>query len=194
MNWLDAPLTYWRAGGLLLLPLAGVCFGIWFYFLRSRRRLMAESAAAAAMARRLDQVAAGGGHTVTLRAYVADALAAGASAVAVFEEQSGRLVDNLKRDFGVLKALTVVAPLLGLLGTVMGMIATFVAVAGSGGDTAHRVADGVSRALITTQAGLVVAIPGVFGQMHLRRLLSRLQVLLGSLKLHVFEMAAENVL
>jgi len=52
------------------------------------------------------------------------------------------------------------------------------------------VAEGVSRALITTQAGLVVAIPGVFGQMHLRRLLSRLQVLLGSLKLHVFERTA----
>ncbi len=187
MNWLNAPLQYWRSGGPLLLPLAGVCAGIWFTFLRSRYRLMAESAAATVMVRRLDMDGGAGGRIAGLRAYVADALAAGPAAVSVFEEQSGRLVEHLKRDFGVLKALTVVAPLLGLLGTVMGMIVTFVAVAGSGGDTAHRVAEGVSRALITTQAGLVVAIPGVFGQMHLRRLLSRLQVLLGSLKLHVFE-------
>ncbi len=193
MNWLDAPLQYWRSGGPLLLPLAGVCAGIWFTFLRSRYRLMMESASAADMARRLEQENGVNGETTGLSAYVADALVAGPLAVAVFEEQSGRLVDHLKRDFGVLKALTVVAPLLGLLGTVMGMIVTFVAVAGSGGDTAHRVAEGVSRALITTQAGLVVAIPGVFGQMHLRRLLSRLQVLLGSLKLHVFERTAGRV-
>jgi len=190
MNWLDAPLQYWRSGGLLLLPLAGVCAGIWFAFLRSRYRLMAETAAAADMARRLEQDARGSGKALALRAYVAEALVAGPAAVSVFEEQSGRMIDHLRRDFGVLKALTVVAPLLGLLGTVMGMITTFVAVAGSDGDTAHRVAEGVSRALITTQAGLVVAIPGVFGQMHLRRLLSRLQVLLGSLKLHVFERTA----
>lgn len=193
MNWLDAPLQYWRSGGPLLLPLAGVCAGIWFTFLRSRYRLMTESATAAAMARRLEQEVGISGQTTGLRTYVKEALAAGPAAVTVFEEQSGRLVDQLKRDFGVLKALTVVAPLLGLLGTVMGMIATFVAVAGSGGDTAHRVAEGVSRALITTQAGLVVAIPGVFGQMHLRRLLSRLQVLLGSLKLHIFERTAGSV-
>jgi biopolymer transport protein ExbB len=187
MNWLDAPLQYWRSGGLLLLPLAGVCTGIWFIFLRTRYRLMAESSAAAAMAQRLEQHAGVRATDEGLRAYVADALAAGPAAVSVFEDQSGRLLDQLRRDFGVLKALTVVAPLLGLLGTVMGMMVTFVAVAGSGGDTAHRVAEGVSRALITTQAGLVVAIPGVFGQMHLRRLLSHLQVLLGSLKLHIFE-------
>ena len=190
MNWLDAPLQYWRSGGPLLLPLAGVCAGIWFTFLRSRYRLMAETATATVMAHRLEEHSENGTPPLALSAYVAEALAAGPAAVSVFEEQSGRLVAHLKRDFGVLKALTVVAPLLGLLGTVMGMIVTFVAVAGSGGDTAHRVADGVSRALITTQAGLVVAIPGVFGQMHLRRLLSRLQVLLGSLKLHVFERSA----
>ncbi len=190
MNWLDAPLQYWRSGGPLLLPLAVVCAGIWFTFLRTRYRLMAESAAVAAMARRLEQDADASSQAAGLRAYVTEALAAGPSAVAVFEEQSARLIDHLKRDFGILKALTVVAPLLGLLGTVMGMIVTFVAVAGSGGDTAHRVAEGVSRALITTQAGLVVAIPGVFGQMHLRRLLSHLQVLLGSLKLHIFERTA----
>jgi biopolymer transport protein ExbB len=196
MTWLHAPLIYWSAGGVLLLPLAGVCFGIWFYFLRSRDRLLSETALAGSVAATLEKpsevgdrrsegggpVAAGGG----VAALVAEALAAD-SPVTEFEEQSGRLLSVLRRDLGVLKALTVVAPLLGLLGTVMGMISTFDAVAGSDGDTARRVAEGVSRALITTQVGLVVAIPGVFGTMHLRRLLSRLQVQLGSLKLHVFE-------
>lgn len=195
MNWLAAPLIYWRAGGLLLLPLAGVCFGIWFYFLRSRGRLMLESAAAVAMSERLERQQETGlppedHHVYDVCPYVAEAMAAGTAAVEVFEEKSEELVDALRRDLGVLKALTVVAPLLGLLGTVVGMIATFDAVAGSGGDTARRVAEGVSRALITTQAGLVVAIPGVFGQMHLRRMLSHLQVRFGALKLHIFELTA----
>ena len=189
MNWLAAPLIYWRAGGVLLFPLACVCFGIWFYFLRSRDRLLGETALAGTVAETLEQRSGVGGPVSGgegVAALVAEALAAD-SPVTEFEEQSGRLISVLRRDLGVLKALTVVAPLLGLLGTVMGMIATFDAVAGSDGDTARRVAEGVSRALITTQVGLVVAIPGVFGTMHLRRLLSRLQVRLGSLKLHVFE-------
>jgi len=64
-----------------------------------------------------------------------------------------------------------VAPLLGLLGTVTGMLATFEALAsGSGGDkTMELVAKGISEALITTETGLVVALPGVFYQHLLAR-------------------------
>lgn len=89
----------------------------------------------------------------------------------------------------VLAALTAVAPQLSLLGTVMDMIAIFEAVAASGGDTARAVAEGVSRALITSQAGLVSAIPGVFGLVHLRRRFTRLQVRLGALRQNIFEAA-----
>lgn len=52
------------------------------------------------------------------------------------------------------------APLAGLLGTVMGMLNTFFGMStGSGGDTIDLVAGGISEALITTQTGLVLAIP-----------------------------------
>ena len=63
------------------------------------------------------------------------------------------------------------APLVGLLGTVSGMLLTFSALAsGSGGDkTMDEIAGGISIALITTQAGLVVALPGYFIHYHLRR-------------------------
>lgn len=180
MNALAAPLVYWRAGGLLLLPLAAVCFGIWFYFLRLRRRVAIETIRADDELARLE--------------VERDARASREREGFPYDrgEQDERLMEALRRDLGVLRALTVVAPLLGLLGTVVGMIATFQAVAGSGGDTAHRVAGGVSRALITTQVGLVVAIPGVFGQMNLRLLLSRLQVRLGALKLHFIEVNTER--
>jgi biopolymer transport protein ExbB len=58
---------------------------------------------------------------------------------------------------------------LGLLGTVIGMLRTFDGISrGGGSDTAARVADGISQALITTQCGLMIALPGVFMLMFIR--------------------------
>jgi biopolymer transport protein ExbB len=62
-----------------------------------------------------------------------------------------------------------VAPLLGLLGTVTGMITTFMVIATSGTGDAKALASGISEALITTQTGLVVAVPGLFLANFLRR-------------------------
>jgi len=74
----------------------------------------------------------------------------------------------------MLGALVAAAPLLGLLGTVLGMIQTFAAVSVRTGGAAPQVADGISQALITTQAGLVAAVPGTFGLAHVYRLYRRL--------------------
>ena len=56
--------------------------------------------------------------------------------------------------------LVTVSPLMGLLGTVIGMLSTFSAMATSAGKTIDLVADGIRVALITTQTGLIIAIPG----------------------------------
>jgi biopolymer transport protein ExbB len=56
--------------------------------------------------------------------------------------------------------LITTAPLMGLLGTVMGMLTTFSGLAvASGGSTVDQIAAGISEALITTQTGLIIAIP-----------------------------------
>jgi biopolymer transport protein ExbB len=68
----------------------------------------------------------------------------------------------LERGQPLLKLLTAVAPLLGLLGTVTGMIVTFQAITQSGGGDSRLMADGISQALVTTVMGLVVAIPLLF--------------------------------
>lgn len=65
--------------------------------------------------------------------------------------------------------LASVAPLLGLFGTVTGMITTFMVIATSGTGDARALASGISEALITTQTGLVVAVPGLFLANFLRR-------------------------
>lgn len=61
------------------------------------------------------------------------------------------------------QSLLIAAPLLGLLGTVMGMLDTFRGLSMQlGHETARTVADGISRALITTETGLMIAIPALF--------------------------------
>lgn len=68
-------------------------------------------------------------------------------------------ISRLERYLPVLRTVGEVAPLLGFLGTVTGMIKAFHAVATYGlGDVKH-VADGISQALITTATGLAIAIP-----------------------------------
>ena len=70
----------------------------------------------------------------------------------------------LERGLPLLKLLSAVAPLLGLLGTVTGMIVTFQAITQGGGGDSRLMADGISQALVTTVQGLVVAIPLLFLQ------------------------------
>jgi biopolymer transport protein ExbB len=71
-------------------------------------------------------------------------------------------IPDFDRRIVLLGILVNVSPLLGLLGTVMGMLTTFKVISTGGGNTIDLVADGIRVALITTQAGLTIAIPGFF--------------------------------
>ncbi len=100
--------------------------------------------------------------------------------LAWMQNQPGLGLTRVRSTMQVLAALTAVAPLLGLLGTVIGMVETFTAVARISGDTVDHVADGIRKALITTQFGLVVAIPGVFGLARLRRLINQIEAMVAA--------------
>jgi biopolymer transport protein ExbB len=76
---------------------------------------------------------------------------------------------RLERGLAVITVLAAVAPLLGLLGTVLGMIETFDVIAAFGTGNARALAGGISVALITTQTGLLVAIPGMIMANRLTR-------------------------
>lgn len=88
-----------------------------------------------------------------------------------FDELNQTEIAPFDRDLKVMQTCVSVAPLLGLLGTVTGMLATFAALAtGSGGDkTMGMVASGISEALITTETGLLIALPGIVFQYKLAR-------------------------
>lgn len=72
------------------------------------------------------------------------------------------LTSSLNRYLSIIGSLAAIAPLLGLLGTVIGMITTFDSISVFGTGNAKAMAGGISEALITTQTGLLVAIPGFY--------------------------------
>ena len=66
---------------------------------------------------------------------------------------------RLERGIGMVKVIAAIAPMLGLLGTVTGMIGTFQAITQFGTGDPKIMAGGISMALVTTVQGLVAAIP-----------------------------------
>jgi biopolymer transport protein ExbB len=84
-------------------------------------------------------------------------------------EDAGRHVaHDLERFLNTLGTIAAVSPLLGLLGTVTGMIRTFKAITVAGVGNPAAMAGGIAEALITTAAGLLVAIPALFAYRYLR--------------------------
>ena len=84
-------------------------------------------------------------------------------------EDTGRhVVHELERYLNPLGTIAAISPLLGLLGTVIGMVKVFAAITASGVGNPSVLAGGISEALITTAAGLTVAIPSLMGYRYLR--------------------------
>jgi biopolymer transport protein ExbB len=90
-------------------------------------------------------------------------------------ELIGRLCSphDFERNNKTILVLAAVAPLLGLLGTVTGMITTFEVISDSGTGDARGLATGIAEALVTTQTGLIIAIPGLFMGNFIKRRVER---------------------
>ena len=70
-----------------------------------------------------------------------------------------RVANGLRKHLRMINGIATVCPLLGLLGTVFGMVKTFAALTLQGVVELHQLTEGISEALLTTQAGLLVALP-----------------------------------
>lgn len=73
-----------------------------------------------------------------------------------------RTAAGLNNNISVIKVIVALCPLLGLLGTVTGMISVFDAMATAGTSNARLMASGISRATIPTMAGMVAALSGIY--------------------------------
>jgi len=93
----------------------------------------------------------------------------------ILDESVMSLVSSLDKYLSIISILASTAPLLGLLGTVTGMVATFDIISFFGTGNAKAMAGGISEALITTQTGLLIAIPGLYMSNFLKRRAERLK-------------------
>ncbi len=172
---LDAIGDYLAQGGWVMLPLLGVSLVMWamilerWHDLRQLVRGDLEVPAVLAAVRGEAPVPAGGG----LRAQLVATFLAERSGRERLDRQvlalcAQRLDQRLEQRHEAIAVLAAVAPLLGLLGTVLGMIETFQVLAFFGTGNARALAGGISVALVTTQTGLLVAIPGLVFSGRLR--------------------------
>jgi biopolymer transport protein ExbB len=95
-----------------------------------------------------------------------------------FQEARAAYIPRIDRRIRFLAILVSISPLMGLLGTVMGMLATFDGLTQYAGRTLDLVAAGISEALITTQTGLMIAIPGMVLLYMVQKRRNHLQILL----------------
>lgn len=84
------------------------------------------------------------------------------------EDRGRHEVHGLERYLNTLGTIAAISPLLGLLGTVLGMIQVFSSISSAGLGNSAALAGGISQALITTAAGLIVAIPTLIAYRYLR--------------------------
>ena len=94
------------------------------------------------------------------------------------EEAGKKVVHKLGRYLNTLGTIASITPLIGLLGTVIGMIKVFTAITASGVGDPTVLSGGISEALITTAAGLSVGIPCLMFYRHFRGRISELAVVL----------------
>ncbi|MBT3235685.1 MAG: MotA/TolQ/ExbB proton channel family protein [Bdellovibrionales bacterium] len=84
-------------------------------------------------------------------------------------------ISSIERGLNTVKIIAAISPLLGLLGTVLGVLIAFQVMSQSGLSNPSAFARGISMALITTVGGLVVAIPHYIGHNYLIGMLDRLE-------------------
>ncbi len=160
----DTFLPIWESGGLLMYPLAALAFLIYFSGVEllvylagyTGKKLDSDT-----LNRWVDNPAEAEGEIAHMIRYSQDRSEDQRDVANRFGEIRNEQIGRVDRRRLMLSVFVSAAPLTGLLGTVMGMLDTFRGLSMSaGGQTVNLVAGGISQALITTQLGLIIAIPG----------------------------------
>lgn len=162
---------YLGTGGWLMLPLAAISFVMWLLIVNRAlffRRLHHKNMNARAAWKHIredrlpDPAAYRGAISLLVARFISRRSGDPRLDRHILDETVLTLNGSLTDYLALIGVLAAIAPLLGLLGTVTGMIATFDILAIFGTGNAKGMAGGISEALITTQTGLLVAIPGLY--------------------------------
>lgn len=172
-----------KAGGLLMLPIvlcSIVAIAIVFERARALRwqvvapKHLRDQLLAALKAGNLDKAKL---QAVKNGSHLGDVLATGliyrqfglSSMTMHMQNRASVQISGLEKNINMLGTIGAISPLLGLLGTVLGIISSFLAITDGGLQDPTLLAAGVSQALITTAAGMMVAIPSLMGYRFYQR-------------------------
>lgn len=163
--------SYLRTGGIVMVPLVGLCLIMWlliinrlFFFRRLRIKKMRPATAWEHVREdhAPDPEQYGGTAALLTAEFLHWCNNGHARDAGLLEETTQRIKRRMTCYLKVIGVLAAMAPLLGLLGTVSGMMSTFDVIAVFGTGNTRAMAKGISEALITTQTGLLIAIPGLY--------------------------------
>ena len=172
-----------KAGGWLMLPLVICSIAMCAIIIERAIRLRLQKIAPAGLNSQISkQLRAGTLNAQALRqlkqqSVLGDILATGIESQPhgfnftenQMQTRANELVHLLEKNLNFLGTIGAIAPLLGLLGTVIGIIESFMAVNAGGVTDPAMLASGISQALITTAAGMVVAIPALIAYRYFQR-------------------------
>jgi biopolymer transport protein ExbB len=173
---------YFYRGGPLLLPIILVSLVMWVMILLqlqtvwsiNRWDIALDEALMAVHTRRLQKIHPGVPLSRIVNRFIASMGQVRVDNMNLINSLVDRETAHLGGRINYIYALASIAPLLGLLGTVQGMILTFDAISIYGTGNPGALANGIAEALITTQSGLFVSIPGLFMAGFLRRRILRI--------------------
>jgi biopolymer transport protein ExbB len=154
----------WASGGLVMAAmalLAVVMYSIAGQLLMKLRYRGLTKASDAALRSWVVQPAQAPARVRELIRYTQDEIHSVRDVEGRFREVEATQVTEMDRRIAFLNVLVISAPLFGLLGTVLGMLLTFKAIGVGGGSASEIIAKGISEALVATQTGMMVAIPGL---------------------------------
>jgi biopolymer transport protein ExbB len=191
MNWEISTWEYLATGGPVMVPLLLVSLAMAFmiaerflYFAGIERGDINADAVIRGIEN--NAPAAGGGLCATVLGRLLAARAVyGELDLRVLHETVQGFLPELRRGFNIIACLIAAAPLLGLLGTVTGMIETFNVMNIFGTTNPKAMSGGISEAMITTQYGLVLAILGMYVQMFVEKRARRCEHMVEELTRHI---------
>ncbi len=162
--------SYFSQGGWIMFPIAAVSIAMWALIVDRFRALSRMTSSDIPIQEAINRIRSGDNTLCKgegLRACLVDSFVNERSGEPGLDREilthcAMRQRLGLTRHLMVIAVMATIAPLLGLLGTVLGMIETFDVISLFGTGNAKAMAGGISVALITTQTGLLVAIPGLF--------------------------------
>lgn len=161
-SFVSETLRLWSAGGWLMVPLFLLAVFIYYTALELLLRLNGHVLLRERVHRRSDQEITDGSETLrAVRMLLLPEAESPADVSRHFDQVRNAYLQVVNRRIRFLTILTTAAPLLGLLGTVTGMMATFEGLLGHQSRPLDAVAGGISEALITTQTGLIVSVPAL---------------------------------